>query len=330
MVARTGYSAFGDLVAAKDKPVNIEEYNRKLWEEIKTRSPIEPVEDLLRYIIDNSRTLDDWQKDILETLRSEGQYYWPMIKTKLQHEGIASWTHEYVVEKLFQEGLIDNDEHGQYNYSNSLVKAKNYVGLNPYLVGSGMFSNIKDRWDKGRHGREYDDCTNAALKKDWDTKDGKGLEKIREIMRSYTDWFFMQDFLTVDVVDELDLYIYQVQETPVSYDYIRTDHTAEEIREIIINSYAHSGIPKIEIMNGNYNDNGSLYMMHRYAGVPLDKGYAIETMRHICHIWGRPVILETKQDKKDIVFKVEKDDKVGFNVGHVEKSPLEMNYFVVE
>ena len=210
------------------------------------------------------------------------------------------------------------------------MKAKNYVGLNPYLVGSGMFSNIKDRWDKGRHGREYDDCTNAALKKDWDTKDGKGLEKIREIMRSYTDWFFMQDFLTVDVVDELDLYIYQVQETPVSYDYIRTDHTAEEIREIIINSYAHSGIPKIEIMNGNYNDNGSLYMMHRYAGVPLDKGYAIETMRHICHIWGRPVILETKQDKKDIVFKVEKDDKVGFNVGHVEKSPLEMNYFVVE
>jgi len=330
MVARTGYSQFGDLVIDGSKPLNVEEYNRKLWEEIKMRSPIEPVEDILRYVIDNARTLDDWQIDILETLRSEGQYYWPMIKTKTINEGVATFVHQFIMDKLFQEGLLSNDEHGQYNYSNSLVKAKNYVGLNPYLVGSGMFENIRERWDKGRHGEEYNNCTSWKEKQDWDKKEGKGLEKVREIMRSYTDWFFMQDFLTSDVVNELDLYIYQVYETSNSWDYVRTEHTAEEVRDIIVNSYAHSGIPKIEIISGNYNDNGSLYMIHRYAGVPLDRGYAIETMRHVCHIWGRPVILETKQDSKDIVFKVERDDKMSFNIGQTENTPLEQNFFVVK
>ncbi len=327
-IARIEYSKYGDLVKS-NKPIGDDEYNRRLWEKIKTTSPVEPIEDILRYIIDNSKILDDWQIDILETLRSEGQYYWPMIKTKTINEGFATFVHQFVMEKLFNEGLLTNDEHGQYNYSNSLVKAKRYVSLNPYHIGCGIFENIRDRWDKGRHGFEYEQCKNKKQKEEWDTKDGKGLDKIREVIRSYTDWFFMQDFLTSELVHELDLYIYQVVDQGNYYDYIVTDHTAEEVRQIIINSYAHSGIPKIEILNGNYNDNGSLYMIHRFAGAPLDKGYAVETMRHICHLWGRPVILETKQDNKDIIFKVEKDDKIGFNVTHSVANPLDQNYFII-
>lgn len=314
MIAKTGYSAYGDLVTNKSKPENIEEHNKQLWATIKSQSPIEPVEDILRYVIDNSTILDDWQRDILEILRIEGQYYWPIIRTKTIHEGLATLCHTIILNKLFNEGLLTNDEYGQCNYSNSLVKAKNPIGFNPYLVGSGMFEDILDRWDRGKHGYQWEQCTDAEQKRNWNTNDNKGWEKIREIVRSYTDWFFMQDFLTEDLIDSLDLYIYVIQETYGSYDYIRTKHTATEVKEMIINSFAHSGVPRIDVLQGNYNDNGSLYLMHRFAGAPLERGYAIETMKHIHRLWGRPILLETKQGNKDIVLKVEKESKTGIQL----------------
>jgi stage V sporulation protein R len=177
--------------------------------------------------------------------------------------------------------------------------------MNPYLIGSKMWADIEDRWNKGRHGTDYDNCTDYHEKKNWDTKAMKGTEKIFEVMKSYTDWFFMQDFLTATLVDKLDLYIYKVVETITSTDYVRTEHTAEQVRELIVNSFAHSGVPKIEIVNGNMNNEGILYLNHNYNGIPLDPKYTEETMRHIHRLWGRPVWLKTIVKDKDFVYKME-------------------------
>lgn len=290
-------SEFGDIVTRVVDPkkmvTDIELANNQLWRKILAQTPIEPTEDLLRVIIDNSRILEDWQKDILETLRTEGQYYWPNIKTKYMNEGWATYWHERILAKLFDEGLMNADEHGQYNYSNSLVKATIRTGMNPYLIGSEMWKEIKYRWDTGRHGTEYENCTDFQERENWDTKEMRGDEKIREIMRTYTDWFFMQDYLTVDMIDKLDLYIYQQVETVASIDYVRTKHTAEQCRELIVNSFANSGIPKIEITNCNLDGDGNMIMIHRYTGIPLDPKYCTETLKHIHKIWGRPVTLKT-------------------------------------
>lgn len=304
MMNRPDMSEFSDIVKSERRLIfiNPDNYNTKLWRELKATTPVEPVEDILRYIIDNSRVLDDAQKDILEILRTEGQYYWPVIKTKYLNEGFATYIHQIVMDKLFEEGLLSSTEHGQYNYSNSLVKARNPMTMNPYLVGSEMWKSIKDRWDKGKHGREWDDCTMAAEKENWDTKEMRGWEKCLDVMRSYTDWFFMQDFLTVKIVDDCDLYIYQKIETPVSIDYVRTEHSAEQVRDIIISSFAHSGIPKIDVVNGNFGGSGVLELVHRYAGVPLDKEYTKRTLGHINRIWGNPVILRTSVDAGDLLY----------------------------
>ena len=72
-----------------------------------------------------------------------------------------------------------------------------------------MWKDIKERWDKGRYTKEYKECTNLKELEEWDTKEMKGDEKIFEIARVSTDWFFMQNFLTPELVDKLDLYLYQ-------------------------------------------------------------------------------------------------------------------------
>ena len=120
-----------------------------------------------------------------------------------------------------------------------------------------------------------------------------GIKKVNDVLESYTDWFFMQDFLTADLIDALDLYIYIRNESEEAVEYVRTGHTFEEIRQIIINSFAHSGIPKIEIVDGNHSKNGHLLLEHRFAGQPLEPEYMLRTMKHIYDLWGKTVMLVT-------------------------------------
>lgn len=313
LMSKKGKKAqFNDLVVSNktDPGEDIHLFNQQLKRYLKLQTPIEPTEDILRYIIDNSPLLEDWHKDILEVLRVEGQYYWPQMKTKYMNEGWATFWHEKILGKLFKEGLLSVSDHAQYNYSNSLVKALNPGGMNPYLIGCGMWEDVEERWDKGRHGPEYENCTNKKEKEEWDTKEGNGRKKMFEAMRTQTDWFFMQNFLTAEVVDKLKLYIYSSKEEYQHIDYVITAHEAKEIAQIIINSFAHSGIPKIEIVNGNMENTGTMMLEHRWSGANLDKKYSEETLKHIWRMWGRPVVLNTMIDDKAVTYKVCSKDQI--------------------
>ena len=291
-------SEFSDITPnnSTDPKEDIELFNQKLWRKLKLQTPVEPTEDLLRYVINNSRILEDWQRDILEILRIEGQYYWPIIHTKFMNEGFAVIVHEKICKKLYEESLLTSKEFSHFSYSNSLVKAEWPIGLNPYLIGSGMWRNVEDRWNKGRHGRDWETCTYAKDKESWDDGSMKGWEKIIETMTIYTDWFFMHDFLTAELVDELNIYLFTEKDEPQHTDYIRTKHEAEEIRKEIVHAFAGSGIPRIEVTDGNHLGSGEMLLDHKYEKSELDFNYAIKTMNHIYDLWGRPIHLVTKSD----------------------------------
>jgi len=291
--------SYGDINGSSkiDIQEDIELFNQKLWRSLKLKTPVEPTEDILRYLIDNSRILEDWQKDIMEVLRLEGQYYWPIIKTKFMNEGFSVVVHEKVMNKLFEEGLLTSSEHADYNYSNSLVKGENPFQLNPYLVGSIIWKDIESRWDKGRHGADWSDCKSAKDKENWDTKVMGGWKKCLEVMESYTDWFFMMDFLTPQAIFDSKIYIYREKESNKYVDYVITKDEAEDIRKKIIAAFARTSIPKIEVVNGDYEGQGSLYLKHKWDGMGLDKDYATQTMDHVLYLWGKPVHLETKDDE---------------------------------
>jgi stage V sporulation protein R len=295
-------SEFSDVLEKEDDKVktDINLYNQKLKRMINQRTPIEPAGDLLRYIIDHSTILEDWQKDILEILRLEGQYFWPQIKTKYMNEGFATYWHERLCKRLFKEGLITDLEYAEFNFSNSLVKAQHKMSMNPYLIGSKIWENIVERWDKGQHGKDYDRIETQAEKKSWNTKAKAGKEKMFDVLKTYTDWFFVQDFLTPELVDDLNLYVYVVQDNYNSVDVVRTKHDATQVRDLIVGSFAHSHIPQVEIHNVNYGDAGKLYMKHKWSGSDLLMKYAVETLKHIHNIWGKEVILETVINKQEV------------------------------
>jgi stage V sporulation protein R len=297
-------SEFRDIMSVNEEDhvkKDIEWFNQTLWKKLCQKKPVEPTGDLLRYIIDNSENLMDWEKDILEVLRQEGRYYWPQIKTKYMNEGFATYWHQILIKDLINEEILDNKDHAEFNYANSLVKAMGPTQMNPYLIGCEIWEDIVDRWNKGKHGREYENCESRFQKENWDTKDGLGHEKMMEVMKSYTDWFFVQDFLTPEMVEKLKLYIYVVKDRPQTIDIIRTKHSSEEISKLIINSFAHSHIPNIEVTyNGNMKNNRTLWLVHKHSGADLDLGYAQQTLKHISTLWGNDVTMETivNEEKK--------------------------------
>ena len=295
---------FDDLLVhenelARAAEVERDLFNHNLWMRLKNRIPVEPTEDLLRFIIDNSRFLSAWQKDILELLRKQGRYFWPHVKTKYMNEGFATWWHETTLRKLFNEGMLNSEEHAEYNFTNAFVKAKNPFAMNPYLIGSAIWYDLIDRYDKGKFGDEYDNETDMETKKNWDTGAMLGHEKMLETLRTHNDWFFMQNYLTNELVRDLELYVYVLKKDFYSEKIVVTDKQKEEVKNLIIKSFAHSGIPKILVQEGKRE----LHLEHRHVGMDLDQEYTQKTLDHICYLWGETVYLSTKFNKANKTYK---------------------------
>lgn len=129
----------------------------------------------------------------------------------------------------------------------------------------------------------------------------KGMEKVKEVLNTHNDWFFIQEFLTAKLVKDLNIYLY-VKQSPIPdwERWVITDHEAEEVRKIIVNSFVHSHIPAIEVINGSGRD--QITLKHRWAGANLDPEYCNETLKHISYLWGGKAILQTKIDDEKKIY----------------------------
>ena len=302
---------FGDFFEDdnSDAKMSREKWNHDLYMRLKNSTPVEPTDDLLRYIIDNSRSLGDWQKDILEIIRSMGQYMWPLIKTKYMNEGFATYWHERILRQLFKEGYLDANEHAECNYTNSLVKAKNPYSMNPYLIGSEMWVNIIDRWNKGQHGTKWEEIEIHENKMKHDDKSMMGKEKMMQVLRTSTDWMFINNFLTNDLIRELSLHLYIKQDHMFYEELVIADRKTDELKQLLIRSFSHSGVPKVNVIDGNYTDRNELYLVHEFIGAHLDPEYATKTLEHINFLWNDAVRLETIINKKEFIYTVLKGGK---------------------
>lgn len=281
---------YDDLLLSKEK---ISSQEKK---KLRKKTPPEPTVDLLGYIIEHSpRPLQEWEKDILSTIRMQSQYFMPYRRTKIMNEGWATYWHEKIMQRLFTEKFLNAEEHGYYNLYNARVKAHHHRVINPYLLGYALFTNIEDRWNKGRFGKEYEECTDAQMKKNWDRGLMEGRKKIFEVRRTHMDWFFIDEFLNKEVVDELNLYIYQDEDKVTHYDTVVAETEWQKVKQHLVQSLMNWGVPRILVMDGNFENSLQLYLKHAFEGLPLDDEYCRKTMELAYSLWQRPVYLETAE-----------------------------------
>ncbi len=262
---------------------------------LRRKTPPEPTIDVFKYIMENSpRRLQEWEKDILSVVRNQALYFMPYRRTKIMNEGWATFWHEKIMSRLFAVKFLTPEEHGYYNLYNARVKAHNPRSLNPYLLGNALFASIEMRWNTGRFGPEYEACSDAVEKANWDLGLNKGREKIMEVRRTHMDWFFIEEFLNREVVDDLELYIYQETDKATHIDLEVKETDWRKVKRILVQSLMNWGIPRILVVDGNYHNSLQLYLRHEFEGLPLDDEYCRKTLEHIYFLWGRPVFLETR------------------------------------
>lgn len=267
------------------------------FEELKKKVPPEPTSDLLLFIMEHSpKRLEAWEQDVLSVIRMQGRYGFPLIRTKIINEGWASFVHMCIMEELFKRKVLSVEDHGYYNIYNARILAKHPYGINFYLLGTSIWRSIKERWDKGQYGEEWNEAPN---KWDWDLEKGEGWEKMLEVRKTYSDRFFIEDFLNKKVIEEVDLYIYQDIEEADKIVRKIVERSPDKIKQLLVASLANSGIPKINIIDGDYAGRNELYLKHIFNGINLDDEYRKKTIEHIHFLWDRPVHLETKVIKDE-------------------------------
>ena len=290
-------SPYDDLIPRKkaERP-SPEYYNRK--------TPLEPERDILLYILHHSpKPLREWEKDILSILRDQSRYFMPQRRTKVMNEGWAVYWHTRIMDRLFKEGLLDQQEHGFYNLYNARVLATHPRIPNPYLVGLKMFEDVEDRWNKGRFGREWEECEDPARRETWDLRMGKGREKIFEVRQCFSDRFFIEQFLTEKLVHDLNLYLFEGQPEQGEIRYVITDRDWRQIKSLLVAHLSTFGLPLILVEDGDFKGRRELYLKHAFDGIELDQEYREKTMEYIYYLWDRPIHLESVVQDKKVIFK---------------------------
>ncbi len=258
------------------------------------RFPASPIKDVMLFLLEHA-PLRNWERDVLGIVREEAYYFAPQGRTKIMNEGWASYWHS----RLMTERVLDPAEVIDYADHHSGTLAVHPGRLNPYKVGIELWRDIHERWEKGRHGSDWEECDDFHARERWDTGERAGRDKIFEVRRHYNDVTFVDEFLTADFVRRHGLFTYDFD--PDSGRYVISDRDFQAVKERLLFMLTNFGQPRIEIVDANFLNRGELVLRHLDEGIQLKLDLAREALQNVHALWKRPVHLETVVDEEPVV-----------------------------
>lgn len=235
------------------------------------RIPLEPEEDLLLFVSDHGR-LSEWEKDILDIVREETQYFIPQIETKIMNEGWASFWHYNILKNL----ELPQSLHMEFIKRHNQVIRPHEGHINPYFLGFKIFEDIQTR----------------------SSSDTSKLFHVRELER---DESFIRRYLTYELCRDLNLFEYVRTGNEFVVSEVSDEEGWTKVRDAIATSAGMGGIPSIRVSEKVRKDN-TVMLEHLYDGRELELNYAYETLKYFSELWEGRVMLSTViDDKKRII-----------------------------
>jgi stage V sporulation protein R len=257
--------------------------------------PREPVDNILYFLEKYSPKLESWQREIVRIVRKISQYFYPQRYTKVINEGWASFTHYYILNRLWENGRITDGHYMEFIHSHSGVlrqlpyNHEYYSGYNPYALGFDIFTDIRrictDPTDEDRE--YFPDMIGA----DW-------LETCLDAVANYRDETFIQQFLSPAVMRKWGLFQITNREADefVTVSNIQNARGYNAIRRSLAAQYA-GGTPDIKIINANLKGSRELVLKYTpHHGSRLDERTKYQVLNYIQHLWGHNVSLEDGVD----------------------------------
>jgi stage V sporulation protein R len=228
--------------------------------------------------------LEPWQQDVLQIIREESYYFYPQFLTKILNEGWASYWH---AEIFHQYDRVSPEEMIEFARLHAgVVNPGGRLSLNPYYLGYSILVDIEKRWD-ALHAAGESPIT--------------GREKLFEVRRTEDDISFLRNYLTLELMEKLDLFAYGRPCThPPGQRCTQCEHLVITSREqaavlaALLAPRYNYGVPRIVIRDVL---NNTLYLEHLDRETTfLDRRYAAQTLAYIAELWKHPVYLLTSDE----------------------------------
>ncbi len=268
-------------------PTEIEMAGRKLRHRL-------PEENLLYFLEKNSPTLQPWQRELLRIVRNTAQYFYPQRQTKLMNEGCATFTHYYIVNELYDRGLISEGALLEILHSHSNVVFQtefdnpHYNGINPYALGFAMMEDIK-RICLNPTEEDRTWFPDIAGCQDW-------RKALKEIWSIYRDESFVRQYLSPHLIRKFRFFVLTDKASQPEYgiDAIHDFDGYRRVRNALADTYdVAARDPDIQIVDVDLLGDRKLVMRHKRRNeVPLAVGDRDKVMRHVKRLWGYDAVLQ--------------------------------------
>ena len=151
--------------------------------------------------------------------------------------------------------------------------------------------------------------------------------------RIYNDVTFVDEFITPEFAEDQKMFIYGQDRQTGEYVIVDRDYT--KVKTQLLEALTNFGNPIINVVDGNYENRGELFLVHDWVGGDLQIDQAQLTLQSLYTMWKRPVHIQTivdgqgrllSYDGKEAVSKaIESDDpatgRVGSAAGTIRGAP---------
>ena len=272
-------------------------------------------ENILYFMEKYSPVLEPWQREIVRIVRKTAQYFYPQSQTKVMNEGTATYTHYYIMNRLYDKGLLSDGQIQEFLLSHTGVvnqpsfddvviykdsktgeeKAySRYSGINPYALGFDMFKDIERI------------CKNPSEEEKVMFPDVAGkdfIEVFHDAVENYRDESFIRQFLSPALVKKWGLFVTDDDSDSDHYKVssIQDDEGFEDIRNSLAETYTIANYtPDIKVTDVDWKGDRTLELTHTaYNNVEISKDDINDMIKHIYRLWGHNIVLESYNHDDD-------------------------------
>lgn len=255
--------------------------------------PPEPEENLLYFFEKNAPLLEPWHREVIRIVRKIAQYLYPQRQTKIMNEGWATFWHYTLLNRLYDERLVNDGFMLEFLQSHTNVVyqppyySRHFSGINPYALGFAMMSDIR---------RICENPTEEDRKWFPEIAGGDWIGTLDFAMRNFKDESFIAQYLSPKVIRDFKLFSVLDDETEkeLAITGIHDEQGYRYVRHVLSEQNNLGNLePSIQVYRVDTRGDRSLILRHyQHDRRPLSDGTP-EMLKHVRRLWGFKVKLET-------------------------------------